>query len=140
VGHGLGRLGGDAGFEPFQIVGQRVVLLAGVNPADGLQFDPEPAAGKMNAEDMENRRSSKDGQIRPDGQESSILSQKPPGPAIGSVPGNVAAKVERQAAAEGCPGADQKLDRLCPWQAAPQEELGLGMRASSTVEGTREHS
>jgi hypothetical protein len=128
VGHGLGGLVGDPSFEPFQIVSQRVVLLTDVNSAYCLQLDPKPAARKMDAEDMENKRTGKDSQIRPDGQETSILAQQSPGPAIGSLPGNIAAKVQRQAIAQGFPGADQKLDRLYPGQVAPQEELGLGMR------------
>src|SRR5271166_5718002 len=97
VGDGLSGLGGDPGFELFEIVSHGLALLAGVNPAHSLELEPKPAAGKMDAEDVENGCPSEDGQLGPDSQKSLCLSQQPAGPGIGSLPGDVATEVERQA-------------------------------------------
>ncbi len=138
MGNGLCGLGGDPGFEPFEIISHGIVLKAGVNAAHGLELEPEPAAGKMDAEDVEDGRPGEDGQLGPDGQEPSIVAQQPTGPTIGSLPGDVATKVKCQTLAQGCPGASQELDRLCRRQVAAQEQRGLGMRAKAAVEPARE--
>ena len=138
VGDGLSGLGGDPGFELFEIVSHGLALLAGVNPAHSLELEPEPAAGKMNAEDVENGCPGEDGQLGPDGQKSLCLAQQPAGPGIGSLPGDVATEVERQAVAQSCPGADQELDRVRRRQVAAQGHLGLGIRALGAIEPARE--
>ena len=96
VGDGLSGVGGDPGFELFEIVSHGLALLAGVNPAHSLELEPEPAAGKMNAEDVENGCPGEDGQLGPDGQKSLCLAQQPAGPGIGSLPGDVATEVEHR--------------------------------------------
>src|SRR5271166_3328664 len=63
VGDGLSGLGGDPGFELFEIVSHGLALLAGVNPAHSLELEPKPAAGKMDAEDVENGCPREDVQI-----------------------------------------------------------------------------
>ena len=77
-------LGGDPGFELFEVVGHGLALLAGVDPPHGLEFEPEPAAGKMKTENMENGCLGKDRELGPDGQKALILAQQPAGPGIGS--------------------------------------------------------
>ena len=73
VGNGLSGSDGDPGFELFEIVSHSLVLLAGVNLAHCLELEPKPAAGKMDAEDVENGCPGEDSQLRPDGQKSLCL-------------------------------------------------------------------
>ena len=130
MGDGLSGLAGDPGFKLFEIIGHGLVLLAGVNPAHGLELEPEPAAGKIDAEDVENGCPGEDRQLGPDGQKSLCLAQQPAGPGIGSLPGNVATEIKRQAVAQRCPGADQEIDRVRRRQVCgARTDLGLGIRA-----------
>ena len=134
VGDGLSGLGGDPGFELFEIISHGLALLAGVNLAHRLELEPKPAAGKMNAEDMENGCPGEDGQLGPDGQKSLCLAQQPAGPGIGSLPGDVATEVKCQAGAQRSAGADQQLDRGRRRQVAAQGHLRLGIRALGIIE------
>src|SRR5262245_4826005 len=69
MGDGLRGVDGDPGFEVFQIVGDGFRFFAGLNRANSIELEFEPAAGEMGAEDVEDRGARQGGQVGPDGEE-----------------------------------------------------------------------
>ena len=130
MGDGVGRAGGDSGFELLEVIGDGGFLLAGSQLADGFDLERESAAGQVGAEHEKDRCPGEDSQLGPDRQEALGSAQKHPGAGIGADPGDVAVQVDRQAVAEGSPRTEDALDGHRRRQIAAQEHLGLRMRTA----------
>ena len=113
MGDGLGRLVGDPCVELLEVIGHRVVLLAGMDPADALELQPVLASGEVRAEDVEDRGTREDGELGPDGEEPLLTPEEPAGRGVPALPGDVTAEVDGHARPEGGPGPDH--DSIAAW-------------------------
>jgi hypothetical protein len=134
VGNSLAGIGGDPCFKLLEVIGHGIVLFARLNSANLLQLQSKSAAGKMDAEDIENGCSRDDGQISPDGEEPVVLSQQPAWSGVRPWPRDVTADVQAETAADRRASASHDLDRSARIERPAEEEIGLWMSVARFVE------
>ena len=126
MGDGLGRVRGDPGFELLEISRRRLRIAHRRGPGRRSRSRAESTPGEVRAEEVKDRRAGQDGQLGPDGQVGLFDAQQPAGPGVPTLPGDIAAEVERPGRCGEPPGRGSGARSQLGAELPLQEQMDWG--------------